>query len=56
MSTICQIFAARGSHSWAAAPDTTYDRNGDPNDMVCRDCGTHISDPTPTGNLVRDTN
>lgn len=56
MSNACTALVGRGSHSWAAVPGTTYDRNGDPNDMTCRNCGIRISDPAPTGNLVRDTN
>ena len=34
----CETFNRRGSHSLTAAPGTAFDRNGDPIDMICRDC------------------
>ena len=55
MTTACSTFRARGSHTWMAAPNTTYDRNGDSNDLLCRDCGTLANDPNPTNRWEPDT-
>lgn len=56
MNAACSTFQSQGSHSWMSAPNTTYDRNGDPNDMLCRDCGTLAHDPNPTNRWEPDTN
>ena len=45
----CYYLESRGSHSFTAALGTEYDHNGDPIDMVCRDCGhgEHNESPLP---------
>ena len=40
-------------HSWTAKPNTERDRNGDPIDMVCRNCGVEIHNDTPEPRMAR---
>ena len=47
MTTTCEIFAERGSHSYTAAPGTDRDRNGDPVSMVCRYCPATLENNVP---------